>query len=134
MVKENLESRKLSQDFEEKVRNAIKQAKKAQSQRDYNEVIIHCDEALDTLMKLPDSMEHKGMKKEVLLLKGDAIFRRDSKEKAIKYYEEVLELEKEIGDKFSQAYAIKQVAWQYECVGNIEKALKHYNQALSNVY
>jgi len=130
MVKEDLGSRRLAQEFEQKVRKAIDKAKKAQEKRDYHEVIIRCDEALDTLTKLDDSVEHKGMKKEVLLLKGDAVF-HESKEKAIKYYEDVLELEKEIGDKFSQARATRQVAWQYECANNREKALEYYNQSLS---
>ena len=38
MVKEDLESRKLSDDFEEKVLKAIEQARKAKSQHVYREV------------------------------------------------------------------------------------------------
>ena len=45
-------------------------------------------------------------------------------------HEEVLSLEMEIGSKFSQACALKQVAWHHECAGNKEKALEYYYQAL----
>ncbi len=60
MVEENLSGRRLSQEFEEKVRTAIEKAKKAQKKRDYREVIIRCDEALEILTKLDDSVGTQG--------------------------------------------------------------------------
>jgi RNA polymerase sigma-70 factor (ECF subfamily) len=130
MVKENLEGRKLSQEFDEKVRKAIEQAKKAQSKHAYREVITYCDEALNTLTKLPDSMEHKKMKREALWLKGDAFNQPASRKEAIKYYEEALELEKEIGNKSSQAHFIGEMGRHYSNVGDEEKAVEYYKQAL----
>ncbi|MBM3240116.1 sigma-70 family RNA polymerase sigma factor [Candidatus Poribacteria bacterium] len=130
MVKENFEGRKLSQEFDEKVRKAIEQAKKAQSQHVYREAIKYCDEALDALMKLTDSVEYRKTKKEVLWLKGDAVRLSWSREEAIKYYEEALEIEKKIGDKSSQAHVIGKLATVYSNAGNKEKALEYYKQAL----
>lgn len=130
MVKEDLQNRKLSEDFEEKVRKAIEQAKNAQSQHAYREVVTYCDEALDVLSKLSDSTEHKKMKREVLWLKGDALNKHASREKAIEQYEKALKLAKEVDDKSSQAHFIGEMGRHYSNVGNQEKAVEYYEQAL----
>jgi len=130
MVKENLESQKLSDDFTERVQEAIKQARKAQSQHVYREVITYCDEALDALANLNDSVENKRMKKEVLGLKGNAVKRSLTRREATKYYEEALELEMETGDKPNQARAIKEMGRHYSNIGNDEKAVEYYQRAL----
>jgi len=130
VVKENLERHKLSQDFEEKVLKAIEQAKKAQSQYAYREVITYCDEALNALTELSDSVEHKKMKKEVLWLKGDAFNQHASRKEAVKYYEESLKLENEVGDKSAQANAFGEVARHYSNADEPEKAVEYYKRAL----
>lgn len=130
MVKENLESHKLSEDFEARVLEAIEQARKAKGQYIYREVIIHCDEALETLKKLSDSQEHKKMMKEALWLKGDAFDQHADVEKAIKYHEAALGIEKEIGDKTSQARLMEEIARHYANSGNNEEGAKYYEQAL----
>ncbi|MDQ1318002.1 MAG: hypothetical protein QG588_1658, partial [Candidatus Poribacteria bacterium] len=130
MVEENLERHKLSQDFEEKVLKAIEQAKKAQSEYAYDEVITYCDKALEALTELPDSVEHKKMKKEVLWLKGDAFNQDASRKEAVKYYEESLKLENEIGDKSAQANAFGEVARHYSNADEPEKAVEYYKRAL----
>ncbi len=126
MVEEDLESNKLSQDFEEKVLRSIERAKEARSQRAYHEVITYCDEALDTLTKLPDSPEHKNMKTEALWLKFGAIDKQVSKEDRTKHYEEALEAEKEKGDKTIQAFLMERLA-RY-C--SEEEAVEYYGRAL----
>jgi len=130
MVEENLERHKLSQDFEEKILKVIEQAKEAQTKYAYGETIEYCDKALETLTELPDNIKHRRMKKEALWLKGDAFNRSNSREEAVKYYEESLGLENEIGDKSARAYAIKESARHYSNVGEVEKATEYYRQAL----
>jgi RNA polymerase sigma factor (sigma-70 family) len=130
MVKENLVSHRLSENFEEMVLKAIEQARKSRSQHVYREVITYCDEALDALVKLPDSVEHKKMRKEALWLKGDAFNQHADRERAIKYHEEALELEKEIGDRSSQARLMGEIARHYSNAGNKEKAVEYEKRAL----
>jgi RNA polymerase sigma-70 factor (ECF subfamily) len=127
MVKEDLESRKLPKDFDEKVLEAIEQARKAKDRHVYREVIKYCDEALDVLAKLPDSVEHKKMKRQALRLKGEAVKPR---KEAIRYYEQALELEMEVGDKLSQAEAIYEMGRHYSNIGNVQKAIECYERAL----
>ena len=93
-------------------------------------MITYCDEALDALTELPDSIEHKKMKKEALWLKGDAFNQDASRKEAVKYYEESLKLENEIGDKSAQAHAIGEVARHYSNAGEPEKAVEYYKRAL----
>ena len=131
MVEGDLENKKLTQDFDEKVLKAIEQAGKANNQRDYGEVIKHCDKALSILTKLPDSVDHKSIKFRALWMKSDAISKHASKEEGIKYLEEILEYERKIGDKSSQALIIEKIANHYGFyAGNAEKAVEYYKQAL----
>ena len=127
MVKEDLESRKLPEDFDEKVLKAIEQAKKAKDRHVYREVIKYCDEALDVLAELPDSVEHKKMKRQALQLKGEAVKPR---KEATRYYEQALELEMEIGDELSQAEAIYEIGRHYSNTGNMQKAIECHSRAL----
>jgi len=117
-------------EFQEKVFKAIEQAKKAKSQHVYSEVIVHCGEALDALTNLPDSAEHKKMRKEALWLKGDAFNQHADREKAIKYHEEALELEREVGDKASQARLMEEIARHYANAGRTEEGAEYHKQAL----
>ncbi|MBM3241631.1 sigma-70 family RNA polymerase sigma factor, partial [Candidatus Poribacteria bacterium] len=130
MVEGTFKENELPDDFAEKVQKAIEQAQKSQSQYVYREVITFCDEALDALTKLDDSVEYKRMKKDVLELKGNAVKRSLTRREATKYYEEVLELEIEIGDKLNQAHATKEMGRHYLNIHNKEKASEYYQRAL----
>ncbi|MFC1717160.1 sigma-70 family RNA polymerase sigma factor [Candidatus Poribacteria bacterium] len=129
VVKEDLESRKLPQDFDEKVLGSIEQAKKAQEQHTYREVIRYCDDALGMLQELPDSLEHKKMKKEALLLRGKATA-ISSRKDAIGYYKQALELDMEIGSESDQAKAFHQMGLHYDNTGDWQRARDYYERAL----
>jgi len=117
-------------EFTEKVMNTIKKAKKAQNGYYYQKAVEHCDEAIEMLRNIPESIESKNLKRDALQIKSASLSQHISREKALTYSEEALAIEKEIGDKSKLAYAIAEAARCHSNVGNLDKSMEYYQQSL----
>jgi len=61
---------------------------------------------------------------------GIAYYRLGQVEKAIQYYEQALDIDKEIGDRRNEGNALGNLGDAYYRLGQVEKAIQYYEQAL----
>jgi tetratricopeptide (TPR) repeat protein len=62
---------------------------------------------------------------------GRVYYTLGDRKSAQKYYEEALNIYKEVGDHVGEGTALNNLGWVYDALGKKEKALEYYSQALS---
>ena len=128
MVASDVKSNSLPDDFAEKVvKEALAKAKELQDEGKRSEVVEQCDIALGALAKLDDTPHHLRWKSEALQMKGQSIHFPRGTEEAISYYEQVLEIKKNSGNKRDYANYLNFMGSVYKG----EKAVSAYRQALA---
>lgn len=130
LVEDTLKEHALPDSFaEETLREALEKAKSAQEQKAYREVVTYCDAALEALTHLPEDEEHKRHRQEALRLKAHAVRFPLGVRAALPYLEEALELERELGDRASYAWALLYFSADLSNAGEKERSRQAREQA-----